>query len=272
MKKFRVVFIILMFLGLSAFTARSEGKKMSAFEFMSRFNPSYAKQMSAAEKGVPITDIKAQGQSLAFRYKGVYLRFDFVGTEDVYIRLNGIAFSEQEVKHSNIFKKAVLTKFGLRLKNKQAKISQSLRSFASETTVSPLGEQSYEAPEPRTFHVPEDTNTGDWGGVGEDQEEEDDEANAANRVDFSDSFETTEYRLFSEDAEEPSTNYMRNRRQEMQLAFEMISGDNQAGMLNFVNGWMGGLNNMLANPNSPMDTFMRSGSQNPNSIEMPRYY
>jgi hypothetical protein len=89
---------------------------------------------------------------------------------------------------------------------------------------------------------------------------------------FSDSFETTEYRLFSEDAEEPSTNYMRNRRQEMQLAFEMISGDNQAGMLNFVNGWMGGLNNMLAQPNSPMDTFMRSGSQNPNSIEMPRYY
>ncbi len=243
--------------------AQAGTKTFSAFEFLSRFNPQAAKKMTSQNKKISVSRVFAKGSILSFNYGSIHLRFEYNGKENHFLSLNGVAFSKEELKNQNKLKKLIVTRFGLKLK----KVSNH-RRFASETTVSPLGEESTVSVED-TGSI-EERDAQFWSQISAETDPSPNEESSFGAVNFGDAFESREVCLFC-DAQEPTNNTIRTHRQRMELAFGMITGEEQQGMLNFMGGWMSGLNSMLST-NTPLDAFMNSGMNSPNSIEMPRYY
>ena len=204
--------------------------EVTAYELVKIFSTKHAEKLPQGLRSIPLKKIKAKNNRISFYFKGAYIRLDAIGTKNKVLLLNGRAFSRKDLTTSKSIHLAIISKFGLTPKKTMSQFFYlvSSRAFASTSPVSPLEEDfgdSTSTDNPFYGVSPAEPTTAQNTGATETQ------------------FDGQDYDVFDlGDSPSLGDSFVARR---LQAPFDLMTGQNQAAMLKFLDSWLGGFNQYL---------------------------
>ena len=263
--------VLLVFLGTqgqAASSKKGEVEPMTFYKMVKMFSKQHADQLPSIIKNDELTHFHAKGNRMSFRWRGIYMRLDFVGRERAVFLFNGRAFSFNDISSSENIRKALKNKFALipgrRTTKRAAQIEARSQASLDAVSVDPFA-SDLAGPDVTPVRANPVTQPYDRG------ESDQAQRNGVYQVHFESLVgrQPKVYDIFPDDSPENNTVMGVG----MQSAFDTMSGPYQAGMISGLDNWLGGFNRALGISRAPgessMDAFMGYNQFNPNNIAKP---